>query len=36
MTALPGHNDCTKRNINTAEKKKIENFPDPSQGILNY
>ena len=38
MTALPGHQNRAKRNINTTEKKKIENFPDPDQclSILIY
>ena len=33
MAALPGHQNCAKRNINTAEKKKINNFPNPDQGL---
>jgi hypothetical protein len=34
MAALPGHDNCAKRNINATEKKKIKNFPDPNQGLL--
>jgi hypothetical protein len=35
VAALPGHQNGAKGNIETAEEKKIEGFPDPNQG-LNY
>jgi len=36
VAALPGHQNRAKRNIKTAEKKKIKYFPNPDQVSSNY
>jgi hypothetical protein len=36
VAALPGHQYRAKGNIQAAEKKKIKNFADPSQGFRYY